>query len=373
MFKVLSLPATFGDCFWIQYGDEQDPNHILIDGGTGGTRTHIENELRKISKDKRNFELVVVSHIDNDHIGGFLRLLEEEAESSTEERLGFTIGDLWFNGWPQLNNLTDLDTIMEDIELFGIEQGERLTTQIRKQALPWNRAFNGAAIVVQSAGELPKKTLPGGMVMTILSPLPQGLQKIKEEWKNVLLEAGMVLETHAMVQPTVEGVEIFGTPSTGIFDIDMMAGTAFDPDTSDTNRSSIAVLAEFDGKRALFAADAHVDVLLSGLARFQPNQATQLDLMKISHHGAQGTTSLGLIEAVDCPRYLFSSNGSNYFHPHAEAVSRVIVSSSQEPQLIFNYKGDRNRAWEDLAKLSTGHTFHTIYPANGEDGITVKL
>jgi beta-lactamase superfamily II metal-dependent hydrolase len=211
------------------------------------------------------------------------------------------------------------------------------------------------------------------MVMTILSPLPQSLQKIKEDWKNVLLEAGLVLEMHTPSQPAVEGVEAFGTPSTGILDIDMLAGTTFDPDTSDTNRSSIAVLAEFDSKRALFAADAHVDVLSSGLARFQQNRTTQLDLIKISHHGAQGTTSRELIEALNCPRYLFSSNGANFSHPHAEAVSRVIVGSTQEPELIFNYKGDRNRAWEDIAKLNIGHTFFTTYPASGEEGIAVDL
>jgi hypothetical protein len=80
-----------------------------------------------------------------------------------------------------------------------------------------------------------------------------------------------------------------------------------------------------------------------------------------------------LIEALDCPRYLFSSNGSNFSHPHAEAVSRVIIGSSQEPELIFNYKGDRNRAWEDLAKLNPGHPFHTTYPAANVEGITVDL
>lgn len=373
MFNVISLPATFGDCFWIQYGDEHDPHHLLIDGGTPGTRTHIRNMFGQIPKDKRHFELVVVSHVDNDHIGGFLDLLEEEPTLTAEEKLGFTIGDLWFNGWPQLNGFTNLSNNMENIEIFGIDQGERLTTQIRDQELPWNKAFDGAAAVVPPEGDLPKLTLSGGMMIYLLSPLPQGLQKLREEWKSFLLEEGLVPGMPALDEPAVEGVEIFGTPSTGILDIDMLAESSFDPDTSPKNRSSIAILAEFDGKRAVFAADAHADVLLSGIARLKPEQAAQFHLFKISHHGAQGTTSRELIEAVNCSRYLFSSNGSNYSHPHAEAVSRVIVSSIQEPELIFNYKKDRNRAWEDMAQLDTGHRFRTTYPTDGQEGITVEL
>ena len=124
MFKITFLPATFGDCIFIEYGDEQDPSRILVDGGTAGTREHIQKLLRALPYGQRHLELVVVTHIDNDHIAGILTLLEEEAEAPPHKKLRFTIGDFWFNGWPHLHDDP------KGIELYGAEQGEKLTKQI---------------------------------------------------------------------------------------------------------------------------------------------------------------------------------------------------------------------------------------------------
>ena len=367
MFRVNSLPATFGDSILIQYGDDQAPHNILIDGGTAGTRKQIEKTLKAYPEGQRHFELVVVSHIDNDHIAGILRLLEEEGEAPEDEKLGFTIGDFWFNGWPQLNDDT------EDVEIYGVEQGEKLTKQIEDHGLHWNRKFSGKAIVVPEEGPLPHKHLEGGMLLTVLSPRPEGLAKLKTAWEDELSLAGLITGMEFVEEPVIDGVERFGTRSTGIMDIDELASSEFDPDGSDANRSSIALIAEYENKRLLLAADAHAEVLQAGLRRYQPEGKVDIDLFKVSHHGAQGTTNLDLINIVNCKRYLFSTNGSNYYHPHAESISRVIVASGNNPELIFNYKTQHNNAWEEMAAISGTHKFQTFYPQDNKSGISVKL
>jgi hypothetical protein len=40
LFTIHSLPATYGDCIWIEYGTKDKLHRILIDGGTAGTKEH---------------------------------------------------------------------------------------------------------------------------------------------------------------------------------------------------------------------------------------------------------------------------------------------------------------------------------------------
>jgi len=55
MFKVKFLPARFGDSIWIEYGDEQAPHRVLIDGGTAGTRRDIQQLLDALPPEQRRF------------------------------------------------------------------------------------------------------------------------------------------------------------------------------------------------------------------------------------------------------------------------------------------------------------------------------
>lgn len=336
-----------------------------MDGGTAGTREAIRNAISNLPEGQKHLELVVISHIDNDHIAGILTFLEEVP---AEEKLGFTIGDFWFNGWPQLHKDP------HRVEIYGVEQGEKLTRQIKDHKLPWNQMFGGKAVVVPNNGELPQKLLPGGMRLTILSPKPEGLRKMKKIWQKELANENLICGFDLVQPSVVEGVERFGTQLSDILDIDKLAQSDFEPDASDTNRSSIALVAEYNGKRILLAADAHADILLDGLRRYSPFGKARFDLVKVSHHGAQGTTNLELIQALECGRFVFSTNSSIYHHPHAEAVARVIVASGNDPELIFNYKCKYNGHLETLAPLMTGaNAFHTTFPQDNKNGTAVNL
>ena len=72
MFKLSFLPARFGDAIWIEYGSPVEPHYLLIDGGTAGTRHQISEKLGAAGSMPANLDLLVVSHIDHDHIQGVL-------------------------------------------------------------------------------------------------------------------------------------------------------------------------------------------------------------------------------------------------------------------------------------------------------------
>ncbi|WP_299887068.1 MBL fold metallo-hydrolase [uncultured Lacinutrix sp.] len=357
MINLEFLPARFGDCIWIEYGDNQTTHRILIDGGTAGTRHNIRKRIEELPEDQRSFDLMVVTHIDKDHIAGILGLLEDEDE------LPFKIKDFWFNAFKHLPEEAEED------ESFGAKQAERLTESILKHTITWNGAFNGGAVVM-NLDELPEIEIPGGMKLTLLSPTAEHLMKLRPKWIKEVEDAGMIPGGVLIEDDILDDDEGFG--ATEIPNIDAIAQTPFNEDTSVANGSSIAFLAEFEETKILFCGDAFPSQVLQALNVISPEKKIDLDLVKISHHGSSGSTNSELLEKLNCRNYVISTSGSTFHHPKADTISRIIKSSGDGAHLIFNYKSDINEIW-DLNILKTQHNYTTTYPPNGEEGIKITL
>lgn len=356
IFNINFLPARYGDSLWIEYGEEDRPNIILIDGGTGGTRKEI-NELINELPEPKHIELLVVTHIDQDHIEGILNILEEET-------LGFTLGSIWFNGW---NHLPDND----EVEFFGPVQGERLTASILKHKLNWNIHFDKKAVVINEDGNLPDIVLRDGFKITLLSPTNNNLIKLKEFWKKEVQEANLEPGFGLQVEEEKdEEIEVFGT-GIELPNIEELIELPFKEDKTAANGSSIAFLAEFAGKRVLFSGDSLPSVILHSLNRIEKG-VIPIDLFKLSHHGSSGNTSPALIEKLECKKFAISSNGSRYEHPDDVTIARLIKLSKNKTELIFNYRTQFNDKWDD-AILKMKHTYSTIYPDHNKEGLIIKL
>ena len=224
IFRLEMLPAHHGDALWIEYGDETRLSHILIDGGTKGTYTDIRRLLKALPEDERHIELLVITHVDADHIEGVLKLFDDNS-------LNATLGEIWFNGWRHLS----------EIEEFGPVQGERLTDALWQQKEKWNSSFAGKAISVPDNGDLPHFTLPGGMKLTLISPGKDQLSRLQPVWEEKCREAGLdpIIDREELVE--IDGIESFG----GLPDVDALAAKDFSKDESEANGSSIAFIAEF--------------------------------------------------------------------------------------------------------------------------------
>ena len=171
MFSIEMLPASYGDALWIEYGDEDDPKRILIDGGKVTTANIIAEKIRAVASahptNTCRFELVVLSHIDGDHIEGLLKLLN----SLGTERVPAEIGEIWFNGAPQLPDAEQADEPAAPGDAhnlhFGGVQGEMLGAVVLDKQLPWNEWSGFGPLFIPSQGPLPRYELDGGM-----SPYP---------------------------------------------------------------------------------------------------------------------------------------------------------------------------------------------------------
>jgi len=358
MLTIEMLPAAQGDCLWIEYGKGKDIRRVIIDGGTPGTyKKALHDRIADLPADQRAFELLVVTHIDSDHIGGVLPLV-------ADTDLGATYGDVWFNGFKHLVKPDEL----------GPKQGDLLTDAIEEQKLPWNSAFDGKAVVVPDEGDLPVFVLAGGLTLTLLSPTREKLADLREVWEKATGGAGLV----PGVEPKPDEAELEVSGPADILgdeiNVAALAGKAFEPDDTAPNGSSIALLLEYEGKRILLAGDAHAPVLVDSIERLLGKKGAKLrlDAIKLPHHGSRRNVSKDLVAAVETRAYLFSTSGAIYKHPDRVAVARILEFGAEQPTLFFNYRSEFTEVWDKKALKDHNH-YGAEYPEPGAEGLRVEL
>ena len=120
-----------------------------------------------------------------------------------------------------------------------------MSTLIVENKLPWNKAFGEKAVMLREDGDLPRIDLAGGMVLTLLSPTQGKLADLIPKWEKEIARAGLVKEVPSEPQD-LPGLERYGTLNVG-----EMAASKFVTDVAVPNGSSIALLAEFAGRKVL--------------------------------------------------------------------------------------------------------------------------
>jgi beta-lactamase superfamily II metal-dependent hydrolase len=323
------LRAEQGDCLVVDYGFGTKLHRVVVDGGTANTYSVLKELLD--SRPDASLDLLIVTHIDADHIGGAIRLVEDLDASRR-------FADIWFNG---LHHLQQAGS-----EGFGPKHGDRLTDALRQHGLPWNRAFGEQAILTGENAAV-VKTLPGGASVTLLSPTSLKLQLLRLVWERDVVAAGLRgQDGPEEILPPSAGLERMGASD---LDIQRLAAREWRKDPSAANGSSIAVLFEFAGKRLLLAADGHADVLTQ-----TANVATgggapfSVDLFKLSHHGSAFNTNKELLDRFPADAYVVCTNG-RHGHPDDETLARVVAANPRA-QIIFNYANDAFIRWAEAAK-----------------------
>jgi hypothetical protein len=130
------------------------------------------------------------------------------------------------------------------------------------------------------------------------------------------------------------------------------------------------VLAEFEGRRILLTGDAHPGVLLAAMKRAGGGRLA-VDACKLPHHGSKANVSRELLAALECPRYLFSTNGAHFKHPDRQAVARVIKWGGAGPELTFNYRTKHNEVWAGRA-LRERHGYAAVFPGSDSGGARLE-
>lgn len=365
MFRVVCLPAGPGDALVVEYGTSGEKHRLLIDAGPKHWWPDIRDKLVRRRSDV--YDVFVVTHIDEDHIGGALELLDDRT-------LRTRVRSVWFNGYIHCD---------KGGNVLGPVHGEQFTLRLNEGGYGWNRGWPnpvaptlGGPVVVPGRGPLPTVELPGGARVVLLGPSGPQLKRVAKEWKKVVVAAGLVPgEGAGGAGAAVRQRPKERDPLPPSLDAPALAALAArdQDDSSAANGSSIAFVLEYDGRRLLLTGDAHAGVLTGNIARYGAmvgEERPRFDLVKLPHHGSGANVKDGLVTSWTAERFLISSDGAGYRHPDDSAIARLLLAASGPVTFYANYPAGGPGRWAGRAG-EVNATFELADTATS--GITVPV
>lgn len=319
---VKVLKAFEGDCIIIHtYDADGNRFNILLDGGTPGTfKTSLRKELEYFEEEKLSIDLLILTHIDNDHIGGILKFIDSSYFDNIEVKKYFLNG----------GNLIKINEGTQVSISQGLEFEKYLLTK-EKDRKKWGDE------VVFTAKEI---KLANGIICKILSPDNKGLELLLANWKYLSDEE---IQSYQVAGSVVTKAKDFDIP------FDELAKRDFKPDKSLEedyfNNSSIAFILECPDFKGLFLGDTCPETIITSLKAFEYTKENPLkvDIVKVSHHGSKNNTSNELLELIQCKKFVISTHGGkgSTKHPDRETIARIVaqpnITNPKEIELNFNY------------------------------------
>jgi len=357
--KISVFPALNGDSILA----ETDLSCILIDGGYIATfKKHIKPKLQLLKAANKAVSHLIVTHIDNDHISGILKLVEE----NKSDRI-IKIENVWHNSFRHIADIKDgivfsgkaiselsLNYTVKDEnnntdKNISAVQGSTLASLLRKYGYNWNTEFQNKAVSIDNQQELNSRDID----FKILSPTNEKLADLKKYWKKELYIKGFSSDEDLtdfnedafeyILSLEKEKKRIIRKNVSGSFDIEKLSQVQFTEDDAATNGSSISFILENQNFKILLLADSHPSVIVQSLkAHYNENEfPIRFDLIKVSHHGSGNNTSLELLQYIDSDIFVFSTNGVSHNHPDPETIARIISRKTESRRyLYFNYPLD---------------------------------
>ena len=341
--------ARKGDCLILHYGSKTEPGLMLIDGGPADVyQPYLKPRLAELRKARGlaanatlPVDLLMVSHIDDDHIKGVLELTKEMIEAQGPKPL--KINGVWHNTFDDIigNNPDKLRAAVtasfgtaslsgdgEEVEgldpeaakvLASVSQGFRLRDDSRALKLRVNPQFKGKLVIAKKGGK--PVDMGKGLKFTVVGPMIDeilALQKAHDEF----LEKQQGKKSEASL-------------------------AAF-TDTSVPNLSSVVVLAEVGKKRILLTGDARGDKVLQGLElvgllKKDGKSTIHVDVFKCPHHGSKRNSDPILYRRITADHYVFSGNGE-----HGNPARETL-------EMLWGERGDEK------------YTVHLTYPIDEID------
>ncbi|CAN5285467.1 MBL fold metallo-hydrolase [soil metagenome] len=321
MLELDVVQAAFGDCLLVRYGTTRTRKTILIDGGPSGTYAkHLRGLLTAIAADRRDIDLAVLSHIDNDHVKGLLDLFAE-LHDTDEDPAGDgqhlpTIKELWHNAFSVSAGGPDIAPRIREAlataggaaprlrtlagTLMGVGEGDALRVAAQSLGVPINLRFGSGPVMLDGSAAI----RVGGIRLDVLGPSTRILEKLRKEWLGWL---------------TRHERAIAGGRS--------MAAAA---DQKTPNLSSIVILLRARGRSVLFTGDGRGDHILDGLRErrlLKADGTLHVDVLKVPHHGSSRNASPEFFRTVTADRYVISANG-RYGNPDLDCLLWMVDAAA---------------------------------------------
>lgn len=302
--KFNFFKALAGDSILIS----TDNTNILIDGGFG--ITYEEQIKPKINRIKNGLDLVVLTHIDEDHICGLIEMVKNDRTNTAK------IKELWFNSIKSIQVRKNRNVSVS----YG--QGLTFDDLLSEYDVP----INNEVFLTNSENEK-RYTINNEIELQLLSPYESDLRILeqKEPQNQHPTECGKYKASQV--------------------------STKFGNDKRPPNKSSIAFILKYDIKEFLFLADANIDVVNRSLEKLGYSETNKLkvEFVKLSHHGSLENINEEFLKLIDTSKFVILTEGKRYGHPSKEIFPLIIEHQGRDKDIefIFNYEGIKNRRLQE--------------------------
>lgn len=377
--KITMLSAAEGDCFFLEFLFEDRTFTLLIDGGPPCCwETTLHPFMDRLIAEGKRIDVFLITHLDQDHIGGALRLFESDQYSNL-------VDGVWFNGFAQIMGSGLREAGEKECRAYrelkashrrspdpggpiSVQQCETLVALLEKRRKPINSFVNGLAIT----GETSSLQLSPHFFIDFLLPEAKALVELRTFFHVSMdqLVPGAspatgpggadAFEAVMLDEATSETrMEPISATVLDLAHIDEWASRSCGRDPSKTNASSIALCIRFYGQQLLFCGDADGNALAKALTKWQQKAQKELffDIVKLPHHGAYSNCGK-LLDLIDGRIFLLSSDGVRFPHPSPETLAKIVTRPVIERRvLLFNYENEMYHLFHDT-KTSLRYGFN---------------
>jgi Metallo-beta-lactamase superfamily len=297
------LRAEHGDCLLLHHGDDL----VLIDGGPSGvydsTLKPRLQELMAARPEPLFIQMVMVSHIDDDHVIGLIDMFDEAVDRQDNHlgRAEWRAGELWLNAFGALTGASataggtgvNASALSALVATAPGKQSQAVTASIKsgialhEDAIALNvdrNASFGGGLVQRGGGAADTVEVVPGLTFTLLAPAKKQLEKLRTKWTDWE-------RTHLRPDAT----------------------EAANLDRSVFNLSSIVVLARSGPRTLLLTGDARSDHIVDGLKDAglltDDGPPLMVDILKLPHHGSIRNVDERFFARVRARNYVISANG----------------------------------------------------------------
>lgn len=363
--RVEMFPAEDGDAFLLRFDNQKN---ILIDMGYSDTYTnYIKERLLQLKDQGECIDLLVITHIDEDHIEGAIRFLHENGKADKPNIID--IKEIWHNSYrflrfkkEKVDKITRSETKKLDrlilsnsdnngsksneFEEISCEQGSTFAGFLYGLGYEerWNTSFKHKAINIDDISNVILKDI----TINLLSPNTEKLNRLADTWNNKLedMKFGFQISDEEIfddafemyikkVKPIIEGenqdISYSNESIEEIIDKKITRKT----DISESNGASISFVIQYKDKKLLFLGDAHEKLILDSLNKYDEIDSI-FDVVKVSHHGSI-KNNFKWIKKLKTKRYLISTDGKQHNHPSKETIATILKENKEEKILYFNY------------------------------------
>lgn len=371
MINLDFLQAHSGDSFLLSFQTKTKRYNVLIDSGIKNTYSHSLAERINAIPENEQIDLLIITHIDIDHIGGMLRYIENESLENIKNK----IKEIWFNSGITISKYFQTEEIPQrQIEINPPK--ENLKEEINTN---YQHGYTFEKYLVKNMEDSWNKNIVYNKTIkefenfkfVFISPDLTALKELNENWQTEI---------------DIESLDTSNKKMDWDSDIENLAKNKFFVDPSLPNKSSIAFIFQFKEKdelrnKILFLADAHSSIAKDSLIElgFSKQNKLIVDVVKLSHHGSKCNLDYDLLEIIESNCFLISTSGKTGF-PDKETLSRILCNPvrkkdnqgnyMQKIEFIFNYPKEN---FNGLFNKEDESKYNFICTFNKEKWVSISL